>query len=585
MLTKQINRLQMSLTVAYAIAIVCFFALVYPHHLHFQEQYQLFLFRWSYVSEVCSVPGGVADLMGRFLTQFFMFAWAGAPLIMLVLMGIQQCMARLMRGAEAGLTAVAFALSFLPSSAMWVFLCDENALMSAPVSLLIVLSVALAVRCIRPLTVRAVAGLIAVPLTYWLAGGMALILALLPIVDLLREEHSLKTVAVSLVLAVVALSAPAACHHLVTLPLDRLFAGPHYYRYPAIFPTWAWVAACLPALGVLVAAVLNRRPQKPQKCLATASAWGLAAVLTGIAVGQSYDVRKEVILGYDFMARNSQWNRIINSANHKAPNDPVSVTALNLALSVKGLMADHMFDYTQHGLAGLLPEFVRDPFSPLVTSEAYYQLGMINTAQCYVFEAQEAIPDFQKSGRCYKRLAETNLINGSYAVARKYLEALQSTLLYRSWANETLQLLGDEEAIGRHPEYGKLRQYINTTDFFYSEHLQMLGQLFLSNRSNRLAYEYLLAACMLQNDLDMFVNCYGLNTEIKYPAIPSVYQQALMLWWSRDHSADEAVPDGTDPNIVRGIRQFYKEYQSAPANRELLKQHYGKTYWYYYFSL
>mgnify|MGYP000750805498 CR=1 FL=1 len=36
-----------------------------------------------------------------------------------------------------------------------------------------------------------------------------------------------------------------------------------------------------------------------------------------------------------------------------------------------------------------------------------------------MFEAMEAIPDYKKSGRAYMRLAETNLINGQYAVAAK----------------------------------------------------------------------------------------------------------------------------------------------------------------------
>ena len=57
---------------------------------------------------------------------------------------------------------------------------------------------------------------------------------------------------------------------------------------------------------------------------------------------------------------------------------------------------------------------------------------MITVAQRTVFEAQEAILDFQKSGRCYQRLAQTYLILGNYEVARKYLIALQKTLFYRA---------------------------------------------------------------------------------------------------------------------------------------------------------
>ena len=107
-----------------------------------------------------------------------------------------------------------------------------------------------------------------------------------------------------------------------------------------------------------------------------------------------------------------------------------------------------------------------------------------------MFEAQEAILDFQKSGRCYKRLAQTNLIIGSYEVARKYLTALQKTLFYRDFANETLPLLGNEEAIAKHPEYGRLRQCAYGEDFYFSDHTtpEMLESLFFNNTDNHLAY-------------------------------------------------------------------------------------------------
>ena len=71
-------------TILFGVAVTLFFALAYPHHLHFQEQYLLFLFEKSYALDVLSNPGGLADLIGRFLTQFFLYAWAGATIIALV---------------------------------------------------------------------------------------------------------------------------------------------------------------------------------------------------------------------------------------------------------------------------------------------------------------------------------------------------------------------------------------------------------------------------------------------------------------------------------------------------------------------
>lgn len=209
---------------------------------------------------------------------------------------------------------------------------------------------------------------------------------------------------------------------------------------------------------------------------------------------------------YDFMARHQQWNRILATATAEKPNNQIGVTVQNLALAMHGMLADHLFDFNQNGIAGLLPDVQSDATSPLPTAEAFYQLGMIYVAQRTVFEAQEAILDFQKSARCYKRLAQTNLIIGSYEVARKYLMALQKTLFYRDWANETLLLLGDEAAIDKHPEYGHLRKWAYKDDFYFSDHTtpEMLESLYSRNPDNRLAYQYLLAYYMLTGDRERF---------------------------------------------------------------------------------
>ena len=209
---------------------------------------------------------------------------------------------------------------------------------------------------------------------------------------------------------------------------------------------------------------------------------------------------------YDFMARFQQWNRILETVSAEKPNNQIGVTVQNLALAMHGQLADHLFEYNQNGLAGLLPDVQSDATSPMPTAEAFYQLGMIYVAQRTVFEAQEAILDFQKSARCYKRLAQTNLINGDYEVARKYLTALQKTPFYRDWANETLPLLGNEEAIAQHPEYGRLRQMAYKDSFYFGDHVtpEMLESLFFRNQENRLAFEYLKAYYMLTGDRENY---------------------------------------------------------------------------------
>jgi hypothetical protein len=458
------------------VAVLLFFGLAYPHHLHYQEQFQLFLFDSTYVWEIVKRPGGIADLLGRFCTQFFLFAWVGAFIIAVLLSAVQLLSFRMFKVQRSKFNVQwLYGLSFVPSFLLWLFLLDENALLGGVWAVL--------------LTQLAIWGLVRFP-----DGWARRILVIVAFVILYWIA----------------------------------FGGSHYYRYPNVFPTLlyaAWFSAIIIPL-VMWFIVRGRKSENAQQQnnsltipeqsspprslshLIPLTSFVLVSVVMGTLVWKNANFKAEKVMQYDFMARHQQWNRILETINDEKPNNQIGVTVQNLALAMHGMLLDHMFDYNQNGIAGLLPDVKEDATSPLPTAEAFYHLGMINVAQRSVFEAQEAILDFQKSGRCYKRLAQTNLINGNYAVARKYLAALQKTLFYKEWANETLPLLGNEKAIAQHPEYGRLRQMAYKEDFYFSDHVtpEMLENLYFSNTNNRLAYQYLLAYYLLTGDREGYNN-------------------------------------------------------------------------------
>ena len=452
-------------TLVFGLAVLLFFGLGYPHHLHYQEQFQLFLFDSTYVWEIVRVPGGVADLLGRFSTQFFLYAWVGA-LIIAVLLSAVQILTLSLRQAQGPSQGPWEGLSFVPAFLLWLFLLDENALMG---------------------------------------GVWAVLLTQLAFWGILSMRQKLSTISYSL-FAIVAI---LVLYWLV----GPAWTGSHYHRYPTVTPYLlyaAWLSAIVIPLAVRLfnSKVKTSGGSKLSTIHYQLFTFALVAAIMGSFVWKNANFRAEKVMQYDFMARHQQWNRILETANKEKPNNQIGVTVQNLALAMHGVLLDQLFNYNQNGIAGLLPDVKEDATSPLPTAEAFYQLGMINVAQRTVFEAQEAILDFQKSGRCYKRLAQTNLINGQYEVARKYLSALQKTLFYRDWANETLQLLGDEASIAKHPEYGRLRKMAYDEDFYFSDHVtpEMLQSLYLRNRDNGLAYQYLVAYYLLTGDQEGYNN-------------------------------------------------------------------------------
>ena len=441
----------------FCVAVILFFGMAYPHHLHYQEQFQLFLFDSNYVWDIVKQPGGVADLLGRFCTQFFLYAWVGAVIIGILLSAIQLLVSRFVGGGWF------YGLSYVPSFLLWLFLLDEHALLGGVWAVLLTLLAVWGLSKLPKGWVRYIAVIVVLPILYWMVGSY--------------------------------------------------WSGSHYYRYPRVFPTLLYVAWLL-ALAIPLLVYVCRKWLKDSKGLVIPlCSFALVAVVMGAVVWKNANFKAEKVMQYDFMASHQQWNRIIETANKEKPNNQIGVTVQNLALAMRGVLLDQMQNYNQNGIAGLLPDVQSDATSPMPTAEAFYQLGMINVAQRTVFEAQEAILDFQKSGRCYKRLAQTNLINGNYEVARKYLMALQKTLFYREWANETLSLLGDEVAIAKHPEYGRLRKWAYKDNFFFSDHVtpEMLECLYSGCTDNSMAYQYLMAYYMLTGDRERYNNFISKN--------------------------------------------------------------------------
>ena len=562
------------MTILTGIAIYLFFAFKYPYHLHFQEQYQLFEWTGAYFAQVAWAPGGLADWLGRCITQFFYYAPLGAVLLAVLLCGVQLLVWAVCRHRSL----MVYVLSFIPALLLLAFCCDENALTGSVVALALSLGVAALCHCIASRTVRRVLELILIPVLYLACGPLYLVFVLISVCRKVAGSEEKPWLFV-LGMLVVAVLCPLIAWRIFPYPLDRLVQGVHYYRFYNILPGLLYAAA-LAAVLVILASCLKVR--KPWRSLIPAVA--LYVVL--LAAGAFFTLRaadpvKEEWMRYDFMVRMQMWNRIMMQADRRNPNNPKTVSCLNLALAKTGRLADHQFDYYQNGPDGLLPEYEGDYTNPVSTGEIFWHLGMVNTAQRYFFEAQEAIPDFQKSARFYQRLAETNLVNGDTLVAMKYLKVLQHTTFYRAWAKETAALVADGTLFDRRPELARVRTLrLRDHDYLFSdtEMDSMLGLLNVEHPDNTMAVDYLLAWCLLRKDLNRFGECISL---VKTSPMPQVYQEALLLLWVFTHNDFEGLPAYIAPGNVQRMNRFMAD-ANAGKSQAVMEASYGKTYWFYY---
>ena len=579
------------LSLLFGVAVVIFWAVPFVGGLCFQEQYQMFLFDTGYFLERIVLPGGLADYISEFLVQFYYMPVLGGAIIALLLMGIQAAVWGLMKQYGARHDFPGYLLSFLPSIALWCAMGDQNVLLSFVVALFGALVIGWIHNRFHNRLVKVVFELVSTALVYWFLGPVVFLYAALMIGDTLKNAKQKGNVFSGIGYSAGILILTVAWILLTTqtlqYPLYRIFAGLNYYRYPGAisplpFVVMVW-AVVIPFLGMIPCHRKSLQKLQQSKVVIVLS-YVLVIVASWFGIKASFDEMTYELIDYDFLVRTEQWDKIIEKAEKKPATTPLSVSCVNLALSQKGMLADRLFDFYQNGGEGLFPTFTRDMTSPVSTAEIFFRLGMVNDAERYMFEAQEAIPNYRKSARLTRRIIECEIINGNYKVAAKLLRRLQKTLYYRNWANQTMTLLGNEKAINRHPIYGKLRKYREKKqDFLFSDREmdQMLGLLFLNDNHNRMAYEYLMCYELLQRDMEKFVQYYPLGRFVGYDHIPRSFQEILIGNWMKTHSDPRTIPYSVDAQNVNNTLNFIQLYMQNPKDPQLCQQPYVSNAWHY----
>jgi len=363
-------------------------------------------------------------------------------------------------------------LSFVPVALVWWLMGDINVLLSLPVAVVL----ALALACIRQKQSHPWMDVLILPVAYWVMGPVVWLYLIIRVIQL-GWKH-LWSAGWLLTLQVMTYA-----WLLPQWPMQMAMTGLSYYRIPLHYPQW-----------------------------------------------NGYDKDMYELIRLDYLVRNERWDEIVRRAQEYQVKTPFWSNCVNLALSQKRLLADRMFDFYQSGEDALIMPRTRDLTSMLPSAETFWRLGMVNSAQRYMFDSQESILNAKKSGRLTKRIAECMMVNGHYQAAAKQLNLLKKSLFYRSWAKEAEALMADEAKMNAHPVYGRLRLLRYKENFLYSyeEMDKMFGLLFMNNKDNRVALDYFLAQMLLKGELQEFQQYLGLAQQYGgYQQMPLGYQDVM----------------------------------------------------------
>ena len=289
---------------------------------------------------------------------------------------------------------------------------------------------------------------------------------------------------------------------------------------------------------------------------------------------------------YDFLMRTHQWQALTEKAAQEPPQSEQAIRATNHALAMQGRLLDELFFYEQTSPKGLLADDQQgEPLAYYSLSDIYLRLGFINEAERLAFNAKQYLPDHHKSGRVYRRLAETNIINGNYTIARKYLNFLRSTLYYGSWARNWLQKLGDETYAEQ--QYGSMRRHRTT----HVDHLIapdkgiMLEELVQQDSTNQLAMDYLLAYDLLNLKYERVLEHLQWGGRLGYytPMAPRAVQECIMGSWLLFHPDAKELPIPISPEVYEATGSFVQAIVKAQNfdDPSFDVPPFSQSYWHY----
>ena len=550
-------------------ATTAFFSGPYAFHTINLEQLQLFENTRHYFTETVAVPGGLADYLGRFLTQFCYQAWSGA-LVIAVLLTLIRLLTWLLCSRKDPVTG---ALSFVPSILLAMVLCGRYPTLTLPTAFLLTLAAAWAVTKIRGDRARCVIALVLAPVLYGVLGSFVLLYA-----AILATHERRRPFGIAILL--LAAACPIVTYLWLPYPLGRLFYGLHYYKLHVGMPVWPWIAAL--AAAVMVA--LGETPVPQRSPRAWPALYAAVLVIAVPAVLLCSNFSDEQSMKYNILTGKRMWNRILNEASRKDPKTYSEIACLNLSLCKTGHLGGHMFDFHQDGPETLLPNENTPHHDGLSTAEIFYQTGMVNNARRYCFEALNAIPDYQKSAPVYKLLAEISIVNGRYELAREYLTALSHTLFYKKWAEERLIPFREKTDPSLIDEYAqkRLERYKLGDDYIFDyNHADFtLRQLVEEYPGNLTAINYLLAWHLLTKNLSGFVaEC---PFEAFTTAVPKAWQEGFLLDWVQSGGFMENLPSFISEQEAHLIQAFSRDFD-ANVPMDEMQRRYGNTYWFYYF--
>jgi hypothetical protein len=513
-------------------AVCCFslFYFVFPYHLFFKEQMQLFLLTADYFISYLKNPAWLAAWSDDFLTQFFYLQGGGATVLSIVLLTEWVLVVNMLR--IFGLTDRRVLQTILLSLVPVLIACYLHTGLSWPLAMSV---------------------------------GVILVLALFLLYTRIRAEGG------------------ALAFGLIALPALYLLAGVAFFLFPVLVIGYEINRKRIRLLyWLLLVAVAGFFPFMMKRAYLLTTGQAYTYPLETFSISRfNLNAEKALALSSESYFENRKKFYALTAEYH-LPNT-LATYYTNIALSEQGELPDKLLEYYQPFSEGLfLPAGPASDWVDLFSgSDVFFHLGDMNMAQHSAMQGMISSPN-HRSSRMVKRLAEINLVNNDSAATRKYLRMLDATLFHRKWASAHEKMLTGNA--NDYPWLKAKRAQIPAKDTLrsLSDYPAALNVLIESNPDNGYALDYLLCFYLLNKDLPSFDRTY--DKWHKGGMRPSkLYNEALLIRLAATKATQkEAARYAIPLETIEEFAEYTLIYEQSGAAQEQLRERFGTTYWFYY---
>lgn len=415
-----------------------FLQLTGPYNFCYQEQWKTFIYSYSYINNLLSLPGGSMELAANYLIQFFKYPIVGILITSALLSSIFALYSSIFRRWTGNYHLLP--LTLLPVISLAFLHFNINYLYSGSLSFfLMTIGIALQIRISQPLK-RFLYSWLSCIFLFVVAGPISMLYACI-----LFIMECFTSIRKGILYIILPLS-------IVLLGQGCLWAGwygnwKHILLADGYF-TWrlqAGSAIYLPWGTTIITFILGGIYKKfpASKKRAIYSLFIIQSLVIGtffcMNLPQHVNKDNEVFKELNYWARHERWDQIIERCNQIPMTNLLHQNYLNLAFAEKEILNEKIHNYPNMGIQSLLFTGGRTPYLSAMLSDIYYSMGHIAFSRRYAFEANESAGNY--SPKLLKRLVQTSLIYGENKLALKYIGILEKTLFYKKWAKKQRYML------------------------------------------------------------------------------------------------------------------------------------------------